>query len=58
MLTVTPPVNVLDDDGESVSVLVFDESLVMLPEPVIDPDSVWFAEEEYVSSPSLAICAA
>lgn len=46
LLTVTLPVNVLDDDGESVSVLVLDVSFVRFPDPVMTPESVWFADDE------------
>ena len=46
VLIVTAPVNVLDDDGDNVSVLVVDVFFVMLPVPEMAPESVWLADDE------------
>jgi hypothetical protein len=57
LLTVVEPLYELVVAGESVRVLVFDVSLVMLPVPVIAPDNVWLVDDEYLNDPSLAMVA-
>jgi hypothetical protein len=57
LVTVVEPLYELVVAGESVRVLVFDVSLVMLPVPVIAPDKVWLVDDEYLNDPSFAIAA-